>query len=129
PLLPSNSQGPNWWSPTPPPNPVSQPPPVESWKVLPSSSPTSEHQPVSSSPQQSAQTAPMWQNGILPELSQAPPQSPQYCQPPVSQPYYTSAPPQLPLPSLVASQCSSGSGTGFGGFGWDRPFHDYATTM
>jgi len=124
PLLPSSpASGGNWWSPTPPPNPVSQPPPVESWKVLPSSPATD--LPSTSAPSLPPHSAPMWDS--LPELSQATTQASQYSTPPVSMPFFTSAPPQLPLPSLVAQQCSTGAG--FGGFGWDRGFPDYATTI
>ena len=122
-LLPSSDTTNNWWSqsmllPT-------QPAPVDSWKVVPSSpSPTSSADSHNS----------MWASMGLNEI-QLPSPTPSYSQPFCTSAQYYSAPqtmapiPQLPLPlpSLLAQQqCSTSAG--FGGFGWDR-YQEYTTTI
>ncbi|KAH0607084.1 uncharacterized protein H6S33_003072 [Morchella sextelata] len=142
PLLPSSPGTTNWWSPTPPAPPPSlpPPPPVEAWKILPSS-PDTDSPPTSNSTMYPS----IWGNmGMSDMSSMSSPtthqqqqqqqqhqhqqhqnqQQQQYSQPPSHQLPLTPLP--LPLPSLLAQQCSTGSG--FGGFGWDR-YQEYATTM
>ncbi|KAA8912789.1 hypothetical protein FN846DRAFT_259774 [Sphaerosporella brunnea] len=117
PMLPS-SQG-NWWSPQPVPSNAPPPPPVESWKILPSS--PVDDSPVSTS---SASFPTIWSPTGSFDMPVTCSPGPQYSQAPTT----LSMPiPQLPLPSMVAQQCSIGSG--FGGFGWDNRYQDYATTM
>ncbi|MCJ1478271.1 hypothetical protein MMC13_006948 [Lambiella insularis] len=124
PLLPSSTGAENWWQPS-----MSQAAPPDSWRVLPSSPSTTSS--VDSN-------AGMWANMSLSEL-QLPSPAPSYSLP-YSQPYTTagySAPqyyscpmtcaplvPSLPLPSLLAQQCSTSAG--LGGFGWDR-YQEYTT--
>lgn len=126
PLLPSSPAGASWWS--QPSIPTSVPAPVDSWRVLPSSPSTSSS---------SADNSTMWANIGLNEI-QLPSPTPSFSQP-YSQPYSTaglyysspqvSAPiPCLPLPSMLAQQ-QCGIGIGYGGFGWDNRFQEYATTM
>lgn len=125
PLLPSSPNA--WWGPTVPSHGSPNPPPVEAWKVVPSSPATD--MPPSSMPPHSS---PSWDNQNLPPttLSHSPHQQ-SYSLPPTTSSYYPSPPvsvPQLPLPSLVAMQCSTGAGS-FGGFGWDRGYSEYGSTM
>jgi hypothetical protein len=124
-MLP-NSSGPppNWWVPTPPATSQYQSlPPVEAWKVLPSS-PIEDNPPASTS-----STYPsMWGTMGLPDLPSV--TLSMAMSTPYSQPSYSLPPtiPQLPLPSLMAQQCSTATtGAGFG-FGWDR-FTEYTTTI
>ncbi|KAG0123297.1 hypothetical protein HOY82DRAFT_193819 [Tuber indicum] len=128
PLLPSSPGAANWWSPTPPAPPPSlpPPPPVEAWRVLPSS-PDTDSPTTNTAPYQSSWGA-MGMSEVPSMNSPA-----QHHHHHHQQQQYSSQPPshqlpltQLPLPSLVAQQCSTGSG--FGGFGWDR-YQEYATTM
>ncbi|KAI5804471.1 hypothetical protein EDC01DRAFT_611006 [Geopyxis carbonaria] len=119
-MLPSSPGQANWWAPAPLPS-HSQPPPVEAWKILPSS-PIEDGPPTSSA----ASFPAMWASMGMPDMPMVTSAGPQYSQAPA----YTQASmpmAQLPLPSLVAQQCSIGSG--FGGFGWDGGYRDYATTM
>ncbi|MCJ1372549.1 hypothetical protein MMC20_003774 [Loxospora ochrophaea] len=127
PLLPSSTGADNWWQSAMTPAHSAA---GDTWKVLPSS-------PSTTSSGDSTST--MWANMGLNEL-QLPSPTPSYSQPYTtaanSTPQYysaamTSAPiPQLPLPSMLAQQCSTSAG--YGGFGWDR-YPDftmpYATTM
>lgn len=122
PLLPSSPAAGNWWQPTQP-LPAPQAMPFESWRVLPSTpSPTittcSDQQPT------------FWSTMGMDNL-QLPSPTPSF-----SQPYCTtnqySTPPQvsapmlaLPLPSVLAQQCSSNyTSAGFGGFSWS--YNDFA---
>jgi len=128
PLLPSSTGAEHWW---PSQLTSSQPPPVESWRIVPSSP-----SPVSTGDSQSNIRA------TLSEM-QLPSPAPSYSQPysaPYSAPQYYSAPvtsasiysySPLPLPSVLASQqCSTAA---MSSFGWDRypimtPMH-YGTAM
>jgi hypothetical protein len=119
PLLPSSPAAPNWWSQSTVQAPL--PAPIESWRVVPSSpSTTSTDSNIS-----------LWATMGLNEI-QLPSPSPSYSQPYSTAGLYysppqTSAPiPQLPLPSMLSTQC--GVSVGYGGFGWDR-YQEYATTM
>ncbi|MCJ1241657.1 hypothetical protein MMC14_009663 [Varicellaria rhodocarpa] len=113
PILPSSTGPDSWWQ-----SSMSQPLPADSWKVLPSSPSTTSS--VDSYPG-------TWASVGLNE-AQIPSPTPSYNQPYTiagySDPQYYSAPmtysplPQLPLPSMLAQQCSTSAG--FGGFGWDR---------
>jgi hypothetical protein len=120
-LLPSSPAGVGLW-PQSTPSPAAVPPPVESWRVLPSS-PS-----VTSS---SADTTPVWANMALSE-AQLPSPTPSFSQPFSSAGFFYSSPmvtapiPALPLPSMLAAQC--GVSAGYGGFGWDR-YQEYAATM
>ena len=150
PILPS-STGAEWWPSTiasahaqphqqpqshqePPQHP---PPQHEQWKVLPSSpSPTSSPESVASSH--------VWPSMSLADLTASTPSPAPAPATPVyttaystagySAPEFYSAPmtcapliPQLPLPSVLAQQCSTSAGFGgFGvGFAWDR-YNEYA---
>jgi hypothetical protein len=118
-----------WWTPSVPSNGGVPPPPVEAWKILPSS-PIDEDDSSSPPPQQqqsSSSCSPSYSNiwgpigggsGLMDSSCSSYSHLPQVT---LSMPM-----PQVPLPSLVAQQCSIGSG--FGVFGWDR-FQDYAATM
>lgn len=121
PLLPSSPGTANWWSPTPAPPPSQPPPPpVEAWRVLPSS-------PDTDSPPPSTNGGPypsIWGAMGMSDMPSMSSPAQHYSQPPAS--HHHLAMTQLPLPSLVSQQCSTGSG--FGGFGWDR-YQEYATTM
>lgn len=121
PLLPSSPGTANWWSPTPPAPPPSlpPPPPVEAWRILPSS-PDTDSPPTSNSGSYPSIWSSMGMSD-MPNMGSHTQQQ-QYSQPPSHQLPLA----QLPLPSLLAQQCSTGSG--FGGFGWDR-YQEYATTM
>lgn len=121
PLLPSSTCAENWWQPTL----SSQPAPMESWKIVPSSPSTTS----------SADSNPnLWASMGLNEL-QLPSPTPSYSQPyttaPQSPPQYFSAPmssapiPQLPLPSMMMQQQCSTS-VGYGGFGWENPYQSFA---
>ncbi|MCJ1284248.1 hypothetical protein MMC26_003579 [Xylographa opegraphella] len=124
PILPSSTGSENWWQPS-----LSQVAPADSWRVIPSSPSTTSS--VDSN-------ANMWANMSLSELqlpSPAPsyslPYSQPYCTSSYSAPMYYSSPmtcaslmPSLPLPSMLAQQCSTS--LGFGGFGWDR-YQEYTT--
>lgn len=91
----------NWWqSPVPV---LGSQHAVEPWKILPSS-PVEDVQTTTAEEQRQST---LWALSMGEMVSSAPAY-------------------QLPLPSLVAQQCSVGSG--FGGFGWDRSY-DLATTM
>lgn len=119
-LLPSNAPPGNWW--TSPPQQyntsVSPPPPVDPWRVLPSS--PIEEIPVTSSGSFSQIWTTMGMQDLAMTATAATTAAAGYGM-------TSTAPiPHLPLPSLVAQQCSLGSG--FGGFGWDR-YQDYATTI
>lgn len=129
PLLPSSTGVENWWQPS-----LAVSAPTESWKIVPSSPSTTSS--IDSS------SANLWASLSLGEL-QLPSPAPSYSQPYTTATYsdaqyYSAAPtscsmpliPALPLPSILAQQCSASAG--FGGFGWDR-YQDYtsafATTM
>jgi hypothetical protein len=122
PLLPSSPSPNNWWQ-----SSMSMAPaPVEAWKIVPSSpSPT-----TSASSQQS-----LWASlGMELTASHHSSPSPTYTQAmQYTSAAYTSAAPvsaplaQLPLPSMIAQQCSIG--TGYGSFGWDRYQPEYPTSM
>ena len=119
PILPSSTGVDNWWQ-----SSMSQSTPTDSWKMVPSSPST-----TSSTDSNSG----LWANMGLSDL-QLPSPEPSYSQPYLSLGYTASqqysAPmtcspiPSLPLPSMLAQQCSTS--VGFGGFGWDR-YHDFAT--
>ncbi|KAI5853445.1 hypothetical protein BZA05DRAFT_29360 [Tricharina praecox] len=115
-MLPSNPG--NWWNPSPVPSNAPPPPPVESWKILPSS-PIEDNSPVSSS----GGFPTIWGPTTGYDMPVTCSPGPQYTQAPTT---LSMSIPQLPLPSMVAQQCSVGSG--FGGFGWDR-YQDYGATM
>ena len=128
PLLPSSTVAEHWW-----PSQhmqAMQPAPVEAWKVVPSTpSPVSSHE----SPHA------MWVG--MHDVHQLPSPTPSFSQAyttaSYSQPQYyscgpTSAPvhTQLPLPSMLTSQC--GPAAGMGTYGWDRYQEytmPYATAM
>lgn len=159
----------HWWVPTQPAPPACAPPPVEAWKILPSSpvddapgrsmpassgggypssSSSSGGYPSSSSgaypsavwgalslPAASYATAPpttLDAYSAAPSLSASYADVGPYCSAPA--PQYSHASPMLPplplpLPSLVAHQCSAATSAGPGfGFGWDR-YPEYTTTM
>jgi hypothetical protein len=122
PLLPSSPASAAIWSQTT--HSPGVPPPVDSWRVLPSS-PAIVSTTVESG-------SPIWATNLgLHEMDMS-------CSPPpFSQPYSSagflysspmvSSPlPTLPLPSMLAAHC--GVNMGYGGFGWDR-CHEFATTM
>lgn len=104
----------NWWT-SPVPSNV-QPPPVESWKILPSS-PIEDNTPSSGSAFPSSWGSPMGAFDMPVTCG------PSYSQAPTT---LSMSLPHVPLPSMVAHQCSVGSGFNFG---WDRSYQDYATTM
>lgn len=123
PLLPSSSGAENWW---PSQLQSSQPAPVDSWRVLPSSP----------NPMTTGEAQPnIWASVGLNEI-QLPSPTPSFSQPyttaSYSTPqYYSSAPtttapmiPQLPLPSMLTQQqCSTAAS--MSSFGWDR-YQEYA---
>ena len=139
PILPSSTGAEAWW-----PSSYSQPQQPDSWKIVPSSPSTTSS--IDSNPN-------MWTNLSMSEL-QLPSPAPSYSQPYTttcySTPDYYSSPmtcapmtgastympiiSQLPLPSMLAQQCSTSAGFGGfgGGFAWDR-YNEYAmpyaTTM
>lgn len=128
PILPNVTMAGNWWGPTTTMAP-SQPMPVDSWKVLPSTpSPTAT---TCSDNQSNA----YWQDmGVNPV--QLPSPTPSF-----SQPTYTSAPTQFysspeciaPLPSsnVMPSHCGDFAMGGFNDFGWSQPAWtpQYTTTV
>jgi len=120
-LLPSSPAGANWWTQSS--IPTSIPAPVDSWRVLPSSPSTTA----------SSDTSTLWANMALNEI-QLPSPTPSFSQPFSSAGLYYSSPqvsapiPSLPLPSMLAQQ-PCGISVGYGGFGWDSRFQDYATIM
>jgi hypothetical protein len=97
-----------WWAPTPP--------PVESWKVLPSNTP-----PVLPSNATSPEVLPMSYD-FLDTASSGWWSSPQSTPSPQMEPV-------LPMPMMqMAASC--GTSMGFGGFGWENGrFADFATTI
>lgn len=119
PILPSSAGTESWWQ-----SSLPQSMPADPWKMGPSSPSTTSSMDSSSG---------MWATMSLGEL-QLPSPAPSYSQPYTtagySAPQYYSASmtcapiPQLPLPSMLAQQCSTS--VGFGGFGWDR-YQDYST--
>lgn len=128
PILPSSTGSESWW-----PSSLTQAQHhQDSWKIVPSSPSTTSS--VDSNPN-------VWANFSLGEF-QVPSPTPSYSQPYstscYSSPEYYSAPmtcapmtcapliPQLPLPSMLAQQCSTSAGFGgFGsGFAWDR-YNEY----
>lgn len=121
-LLPSSPAGAQWWS--QPSISTSVPAPVDSWRVLPSSPSTTS----------SSDTNTMWANMAMHEIPQLPSPTPSFSQPYSTAGLYYSSPqvsapiPCLPLPSMLAQQ-PCGISIGYGGFGWDSRFQDYATTM
>jgi hypothetical protein len=121
PLLPSSPAGANWWTQST--IPTSIPAPVDTWRVLPSSPSTTA----------SSDNSTLWANMAVNEI-QLPSPTPSFSQPFSSAGYYYSSPPvsapipALPLPSMLAQQ-PCGISVGYGGFGWDSRFQDYATTM
>ncbi|TVY84350.1 hypothetical protein LSUE1_G002874 [Lachnellula suecica] len=123
PLLPSSPAGASWWS--QPSIQSSVPAPVDSWRVLPSSPSTT------SSSADNNNT--LWASMGLNEI-QLPSPTPSFSQPYSTAGFYFSSPPvsapipALPLPSMLAQQ-QCGVGIGYGGFGWDSRYQDYATTM
>jgi len=147
PLLPSSTGVENWWQPS-----LSQVAPADSWKIVPSSPSTtssvdsnagmwahmslSEMQLPSPAPSYSQPCTTSSYDAAYSTAAYSSPMyysSPMTCSSSYATSYATSyAPiiPQLPLPSMLAQQCSSS--VGFGGFGWDR-YPDYAmqfaTTM
>ncbi|KAI1816797.1 hypothetical protein GGS20DRAFT_160504 [Poronia punctata] len=120
PLLPSSPAGAAFWAHTHSPG---LQPPVDAWRVLPSSPA------VTSSSSES--TTPLWANLALQDL-QLPSPTPSYSQPFssagmfYSSPMVTSPIPALPLPSMLSPHC--GVNMGYGTIGWER-YQDYATTM
>jgi hypothetical protein len=123
PLLPSSSQPGHWWAPNVS-LPPSQPVPVESWRVLPSTpSPTiatcGESQPS------------FWASMAVSDV-QLPSPTPSFSQPYCSSGQYLSPTPtttslsSLPLPSVLAQQCGSSAASvgGMGGFSWS--YNDFA---
>lgn len=121
PLLPSSPANLTMWSQASP--ATSLPAPVDSWRVLPSS-------PVVTSSSPESTSASIWASIGMSEV-QIPSPAPAYSSPFSTAGFYYSpvvtAPiPQLPLPSMLTSQC--GASVGYGGFGWDR-YQEYTTTM
>jgi hypothetical protein len=122
PLLPSSPAGANWWS--QPTVPTSVPAPVDSWRVLPSSPSTTSS---------SADNNTLWASMSLDQI-QLPSPTPSFSQPYSTAGLYFSSPqvsapiPALPLPSMLAQQ-QCGVSVGYGGFGWDSRYQEYATTM
>jgi hypothetical protein len=126
-VLPSSTSAGSWWQASSQALPPSQPAPVESWKVLPSTpSPTMTTSSVDAS---SSFWAPMGMD----DISQLPSPTPSFSQPFTtagqfySSPQTTTAAPMLPLPSQLASQhcgTSAHQAGGFGGFGWS--YNDFA---
>ena len=131
PILPSSTGAESWW----PSSMTQSQQHQESWKIVPSSPSTTSS--VDSNLN-------VWANLSLGEL-QMPSPAPSYNQPCstscYSSPEYYSAPmtcapmtcapliPQLPLPSMLAQQCSTSAGFGGfggvgGGFAWDR-YNEY----
>ena len=120
-----------------------QPPPPDAWKVLPSSPSTS----AAMSSVDSAAGQAAWHFSVPDLIPPTPSPAPAYSQPAAyssacySAPDYYSAPmtcgapmtcapgvPALPLPSVLAQQCSTSAGFGgFGGVGftWDR-YNEYS---
>ncbi|EKD11919.1 uncharacterized protein L3040_004134 [Drepanopeziza brunnea f. sp. 'multigermtubi'] len=125
PLLP-NSAVENWWSQS---NlSASEPAPVESWRVIPSSPSTTS----------SVDSNSLWASMGLHEV-QLPSPAPAYSQPYSTPGWIYSSPPisaptpSLPLPSMLAQQQQQqhcGVSVGYGNFGqsWDR-HQEYAATM
>ncbi|TVY42638.1 hypothetical protein LOCC1_G007603 [Lachnellula occidentalis] len=122
PLLPSSPAGSSWWSQPNVQNSV--PAPVDSWRVLPSSPSTTNS---------SVDNNTFWANMGLNEI-QLPSPTPSFSQPYSTAGLYFSSPqvsapiPALPLPSMLAQQ-QCGVSVGYGGFGWDSRYQEYATTM
>lgn len=126
PLLPSSTDGGNWWQPTQP-LPGPQNTHVEQWSVLPSTpSPT-----VTAC----SDNAPSFWNGNNMSLNetmseiQLPSPTPSISQPFTTEEEYYSpvapAPlPAIPLPSVLAQQCGISANHGFGSFGWS--YNDFA---
>ncbi|KAK4137458.1 hypothetical protein BT67DRAFT_109734 [Trichocladium antarcticum] len=121
PLLPSSPAGSAMWSQSPPQS--SMGPPVESWKILPSSPGV-----ITSSADSNGT---IWATIGMTEM-QLPSPPPAYSQPYSTAGMYYSSPlvaspiPHLPLPSMLAPHC--GVNVGCNSFGWDR-YQEYATTM
>ncbi|KAL2752688.1 hypothetical protein ACRALDRAFT_2044442 [Sodiomyces alcalophilus JCM 7366] len=124
PLLPSSPVGPTMWSSQSQPTPPTSLPPVDPWRILPSS-PS-----VTTTSQDSANT-PVWSNLALSD-TQLPSPTLAFNEPFPSAGYFYSTPlvtapiPALPLPSTFTPQCGMGMGMRHGGFGWDR-YPEYAT--
>jgi hypothetical protein len=120
-LLPS-SPGVGWWSQSTLQSPL--PAPVDIWRVLPSSPSTTS----------SADNSSLWASMSLHEI-QLPSPAPSFSQPYTTAGMYYSSPqvtspiPQLPLPSMLAPQPCGISYGGFGGFGWDSKYQEYAMSM
>ncbi|KAI1180373.1 hypothetical protein F4777DRAFT_312816 [Nemania sp. FL0916] len=121
PLLPSSPVGASIWSHSN--HSAGVPPPVDAWRVLPSS-------PAVTSTSADSNT-PVWSNMSLQDIELPSSASP-FNQPYSSAGLFYSSPmvsspiPSLPLPSMLASHC--GVNMGYGGFGWDR-YQEYATIM
>lgn len=117
-LLPNPQITGNWWAPAPMLN--TQPGPVDSWRVLPSTP-----SPTATSCSDSNQSNPFWPDMSLNNV-QLPSPTPSFSQPFTSAPaqFYSSpqciAPiPAMPLPSQLPQHCGSDMGMGgFNDFGW-----------
>lgn len=123
-ILPS-SVGSNWWAPTLPSHHIIHP--VDPWKVIPSSPATSEQTSPLTTTASSQQN--LWASIGLHELPTTTMDSPvSHYSTSNSQGYYPSSPvSQLPLPSLMAQQCSPGSAFTFN---WNPNFVEpFATTF
>ncbi|KAI9931878.1 hypothetical protein ASPWEDRAFT_169283 [Aspergillus wentii DTO 134E9] len=127
PLLPSSTGPETWWQ-----DPMQQAAPLEPWKVLTSSPPTTN---IADS------NLNLWASLSGLDEVQLPSPTPSYTQPYTTSPYnmtqYYSAPETsaamaaLPLPSMLIQPCSTMAG--MNGFGWGDRYQDFAlpygTTM
>jgi hypothetical protein len=133
PLLPSSTDGGNWWQPTQP-LPTPQHPHVDHWSVLPSTPSPTVTACSDSAPQ-------FWSsNGLamtdaMTEI-QLPSPTPSICQPfTTEEEYYSPAAPAplpaIPLPSVLAQQCGISANHGYANFGWSYTDFapQYAATM
>ncbi|KAH7329229.1 hypothetical protein B0I35DRAFT_39507 [Stachybotrys elegans] len=125
PLLPSSPANMMWPQPTLP----SSMPPVDPWRVLPSS-------PSVTSTSVDSSSTPVWANLGMNDMQLPSPTTP-FGQPQSTAAFFFSSPqvtapiPALPLPSMLAPcgvGMGMGMGMGMGSFGWDR-YQEYATIM